>query len=164
MNMPEPGRIRFREMTDSDLDIMAALLGDPEAMAFYPPPKTRDQAKGWIDWNKGNYAEHGFGLWIIETLGGEFIGDCGLTWQNVNGVPALEVGHHVSAALQRRGYASEAAAACAEFARRLGAPHLAAIINPANTASRRVTEKTGLPCQLTLIDHGTRRTAFGADL
>lgn len=35
--------------------------------------------KGWIEWNRRNYTEHGFGLWVIETHGGEFVGDCGLT-------------------------------------------------------------------------------------
>jgi hypothetical protein len=31
-------------MTSGDLDDMARLLGDPRVMAFYPAPKTRDEA------------------------------------------------------------------------------------------------------------------------
>ncbi|WP_284980467.1 GNAT family N-acetyltransferase [Arthrobacter sp. fls2-241-R2A-200] len=69
---PQPTlRLRFREMTETDLDSMAALLGDPEVMLFYPAPKSRDEAAGWIHWNQENYAEHGYGLWIIETRDGE---------------------------------------------------------------------------------------------
>lgn len=34
-------RLRFRQMSLSDLDHMAALLGDPAIMTFYPAPKTR---------------------------------------------------------------------------------------------------------------------------
>lgn len=164
MNTPETGRLRFREMDDSDLDNMAAMLGDPEVMAFYPSPKTRAQAQDWIDWNKRNYVEHGFGLWLLETTDGEFVGDCGLTWQEVNGTPSLEVGYHVRADLQGRGYASEAAAACREFARGLGESHLVAIIDPANIASQRVAEKIGLTFELTATDGGRHRSVFGADI
>jgi RimJ/RimL family protein N-acetyltransferase len=136
-------------MQHGDLDQLAALLGDAEVMAFYPAPKSREEAQAWIDGNLRNYAEHGHGLWVVETLEGEFVGDCGLTWQPVNGTPRLEVGYHVRAALQGRGYASEAAAACRDFARDvLGASELVAIIHPENAASRRVAEKIGL----TLVD------------
>lgn len=143
---PEPTtRLRFREMTTDDLDDMAGLLGDPRVMTYYPAPKTRDEALGWIDWNLRNYADHGFGLWIIETHDGRFVGDCGLTWQKVHGVARLEVGYHVAVADQRRGLATEAAAACRDFARdTLGAPELIAKIDPANAASRRVAEKIGM--------------------
>ncbi|MGK9147703.1 GNAT family N-acetyltransferase [Plantibacter flavus] len=154
--LPAPtSRLRFREMTLADLDAMAALLGDPEAMAallgdpeamaFYPAPKTREQAAAWIAWNEDNYARYGFGLWIIETLDGEFVGDCGLTWQQVNGVSSLEVGYHVTIAHQGRGFATEAAAACRDFARdHAGASELVAIINPDNIASQRIAENIGL--------------------
>lgn len=132
-------------MTPADLDAMASLLGDPEVMRFYPSPKTRDQAAAWIAWNQKNYVEHGYGLWIVETLAGEFVGDCGLTWQKVNGVSKLEVGYHVGAAWQGRGIATEAAAACRDFARdQVGVRELVAIIHPENRASQRVAEKIGM--------------------
>lgn len=132
-------------MTAADLDDMASLLGDPDVMTYYPAPKTREQASDWISWNVKNYAEHGYGLWIIETNEGVFIGDCGLTWQPVNGKPRLEVGYHVRRNAQGLGYATEAAAACRDFARStLGAPELVAIIDPRNAPSRRVAEKIGM--------------------
>ncbi|HXH35977.1 MAG TPA: GNAT family N-acetyltransferase [Plantibacter sp.] len=138
-------RLRFRQMGQTDLDGMAALLGDPAVMQFYPAPKPREQAAAWITWNKDNYATHGFGLWIIETHAGDFVGDCGLTWQDVNGVRMLEVGYHVSVAQQGRGYATEAAAACVEFARaRTASAELVAIVHPDNEASKRVAEKIGM--------------------
>ena len=63
-------------MLPTDIDDMADLVGDPEVMRFYPGPKTREQAAAWIAWNQRNYAEHGHGLWIIETHEGDFVGDC----------------------------------------------------------------------------------------
>ena len=132
-------------MTDDDLEDMSAMLADPSVMEFYPSPKSRVESQAWIDWNKRNYFEHGYGLWIIETKAAEFVGDCGLTWQAVNGRPELEVGYHVRAEMQGRGYATEAAAACRDFARDVfGAVHLVAIIHPDNAASRRVAQKIGL--------------------
>ena len=160
-------RLRFREMTPADLDPMAELLGDPEVMAYYPAPKNRDDAAKWIAWNQANYAQYGHGLWIIETHEGAFLGDCGLTWQKINDDSTeLEVGYHVRPELQGRGYATEAAAACRDYAREvLQAPRLVALIHPENTASRRVAEKIGM--QPVDEDHGGPipvRTVMGMDL
>ena len=150
-------------MQHSDIDLMADMLGDPEVMRFYPAPKTREQAAAWIAWNEENYAKHGYGLWIIETYDGEFVGDCGLTWQNVNDVPTLEVGYHVVAAAQGRGYGTEAATACRDYARDVvRSPELVAIIHPENEASERVARKLGM--HRLKDDHGASipvRTVLG---
>jgi RimJ/RimL family protein N-acetyltransferase len=139
-------RLAFRRMTVDDLDAMAALLGDPVVMRYYPRPYVRAGARDWIAWNQGLYDRLGHGLWIVTVRAtGEFAGDCGLTPQEVDGVTDLEVGYHVRADLQGRGYATEAAAACLAHARDvLGAPRLIAIINPQNVPSQRVAEKIGL--------------------
>ena len=131
-------------MSAADLDRMSALLGDPVVMTFYPAPKSREEAAQWISWNEANYAEHGYGLWI-ETHDGEFLGDCGLTWQEVDGRLELEVGYHMRSDVQGRGYATEAAAACRDLARdELHVQQLVAIIRPDNASSRRVAEKIGM--------------------
>ncbi|MGW9405145.1 GNAT family N-acetyltransferase [Arthrobacter sp. NPDC055585] len=163
----DTARLRFREMTPQDIDLMAGLLGDPAVMTYYPAPKTREEAVKWIAWNQANYAQHGYGLWVVETRDGEFLGDCGLTWQKINGESTeLEVGYHVRADRQGLGYATEAAAACRDFAREtLSARRLVAIIHPENAASRRVAEKLGMrPVD---EDHGGPipvRTVMGMDL
>jgi RimJ/RimL family protein N-acetyltransferase len=146
--MPPPSstsRLAFRELTLADLDDMAALLGDPEVMTFYDHPKTRDESREWIEWNRRLYGERGFGLWRLALRDDAFVGDCGLTPQLVDGVEELEVGYHVRRALQGRGYATEAARGCLDLARDVvGARRLIALIDPANVASRRVAEKVGL--------------------
>jgi RimJ/RimL family protein N-acetyltransferase len=147
MPVPPPtARLAFHEMRPDDLDDLAALLGDPEVMRYYPHPKSRAEALDWIAWNQGLYRRHGFGLWLLRLRdSGEFVGDCGLTPQQVDGVTELEVGYHVRAALQGRGLATEAAAACRDHARDvLGASRLIAIIDPRNRPSQRVAEKLGL--------------------
>jgi RimJ/RimL family protein N-acetyltransferase len=132
-------------MDEVGLGLMADLLGDPAVMRFYPRPRSRAEALDWIRWNQRNYVTHGYGLWIVETHEGEFVGDCGLTWQPVGDRQVLEVGYHTASALQGRGYASEAARACLDLATGpIGESHVVAIINPANQPSRRVAEKIGL--------------------
>jgi RimJ/RimL family protein N-acetyltransferase len=142
-------------MCADDLDDMACLLGDPEVMTYYPRPKTREEAAKWIGWNRGLYQTHGFGLWLLTTAEGDFIGDCGLTPQVVDDVAELEVGYHVLPALQGRGYATEAAAASRDFAWTvLGASRLVAIIHPDNLPSQRVAEKTGLRPEKQTVHNG----------
>ena len=86
---------------------------------------------------------------------GEFVGDCGLTPQQVDGVTEIEVGYHVRAALQGRGLASEAASACRDHARDvLGIERLIAIIDPRNRPSQRVAKKLGLVVERESDNHG----------
>jgi RimJ/RimL family protein N-acetyltransferase len=153
---PPTARLAFREMTPHDLDDMAALLGDPAVMRYYPHPKSREEASAWIAWNRRLYQEHGFGLWLLMLRDtGEFVGDCGLTPQQVEGSTEIEVGYHVRTAFQGRGLATEAAAACRDFARDvLKVERLIAIIDPHNRPSQRVAEKLGLVVERTTDNHG----------
>ncbi len=132
-------------MTQADAPSLLRIWGDDEAMRYYPAPKTRAELATWIELMHERYERDGIGLWIIETQDGEFIGDCGLTWQRVNGRDMLEVGFHTLPAEQGNGFATEAAEACVAEARRRFAPiELTAIIHPDNVASRRVAEKLGM--------------------
>lgn len=136
----------FREMSLADLDDMASLLGDPQIMRHYPHPLGRDEAADWIARNQRRYREDGFGLWLLTlTATGEFVGDCGLTVQQVDGVKETEIGYHVRSALQGSGLATEAAEACRDHARSvLGVKRLIAIIHPQNRPSQRVAEHLGM--------------------
>ncbi|MGW9414613.1 GNAT family N-acetyltransferase [Arthrobacter cupressi] len=164
MTVLETARLRLRPMTDDDLEQMSALLGDSEVMRYYPAPKTRVEAQRWIDWNKRNYAEHGFGLWIMEDHHGNFIGDCGLTIQNVDGTAEVEVGYHVVTAHQGKGYATEAAQECLRFAAVSGIERVIAIIDPANAPSQRVAEKAGLHLEKKATRNGREQLIFAITL
>ena len=143
-------------MTPDDLDDMAALLGSHTVMAYYPRPKTRAEAAGWIAWNQDNYARDGFGLWIMRNATGSFVGDCGLTWQTIDATTNLEVGYHVLPDYQGQGIATAAAAACRDFARARNIPWLTANINPDNVPSRRVAEKIGMSLERETTWHDGR--------
>lgn len=141
---PPTARLRLREMRDDDLDDMAALLGDPDVMRYYPAPRSRAEAAEWIARSRRRYRDDGFGLWVLEDAGGRFVGDCGLSWQPLGDRRVLEVGYHVTPPLQGHGYAAEAAAACRDLAQSLGFGELRALVHPDNAASARVAEKVGM--------------------
>ena len=160
--VPASPRLSFRRMHAGDLDDMARLLGDPVVMAYYPRPRSRDEAAGWIRWNEANYARDGFGLWILHDGDGRFVGDCGLTWQTVDGVTDLEVGYHVVPGHQGLGLATEAASACRDLARSRGVQRLIAITHPGNRASQRVAEKIGLSPEKRATVQGQQVQVYGA--
>jgi [ribosomal protein S5]-alanine N-acetyltransferase len=146
MNTLETQRLLLREFVPEDVDALAAVLSDPEAMRFYPAPLDLAAVGAWIERNRRRYADAGHGLWaMILKSSGELIGDCGLTRQIVDGADEIEIGYHVRRDLWGRGYAPEAARACQDYGfARLGADRLISLIRPENLPSRRVAEKTGL--------------------
>ena len=110
-------RLILREYTPADFDDLYGILSDPETMKFYPQPYDEAQVRRWIDWNLDNYAVFGFGLWaVVHKESGRFIGDCGITMQRINGKIRPEIGYHFHRDYHNRGYATEAAAKCIDFA------------------------------------------------
>lgn len=163
--LPQPtARLRFRVMTMADLDDMTAVLSAPDPVRVDRPARTRDDAVRWIEWQQRNYAEHDFGLWVVETHDGEFVGDCGLTVQDVEGTPHVEVGYHVMPGLRRRGYASEAATAVRDCAAAAGIEHLVALIRPENLPSQGVAAKLGMVVERTAVVHGGDALVLGMRL
>ena len=82
----ETERLLLREYTIDDFDALYEIMSDAETMQHYPAPFDAARTRRWIEWNLENYAQYGFGLWAVvlkET--GEFIGDCGITIQNIDG-------------------------------------------------------------------------------
>jgi RimJ/RimL family protein N-acetyltransferase len=133
-------------MTAADQPVLERLLGDPEVMWVYGAPFDTDRVRAWIDWNVRLYRERGFGLWLLslrET--DEFVGECGLTPQVVDGTTEIEVGYQLHRRFWGTGLATEAAAACRDYARDVaGLDRLVALIDPRNVASQRVAAKIGL--------------------
>jgi [ribosomal protein S5]-alanine N-acetyltransferase len=139
-------RLLLREFCRDDADSLALVISDAETMRFYPAPFDRAGVEQWIERNQRRYAQYSHGLWgMVLKSTGELIGDCGLTFQNVQGVHELEVGYHVRRDLWGQGLATEAARACRDYAfARLSAERIISLIRPENLSSRRVAEKNGM--------------------
>jgi RimJ/RimL family protein N-acetyltransferase len=146
-------RLVLRKFAWDDAPALEAVLGDPVTMEFYPAPLDRKGVEGWIEKNFARYRRDGHGLWAMLLKGShELIGDCGCIMQEVEGKQEVEVGYHVRRDLWGRGYATEAARACMDYAfTRLRAKRVISMIRPPNIASRRVAEKNGLVCQKIIL-------------
>jgi RimJ/RimL family protein N-acetyltransferase len=129
-----------------DADALMGVLGDPVAMQYYPAPFDRAEVDGWIRRNRARYIDPGFGLWaMLLKDSGELIGDCGVYVRDLEGEVEFEIGWHVRRDLWGRGYATEAAQHCIEYAfSSLGAQRIIALVRPENLSSCRVAEKNGM--------------------
>ena len=84
---------------------------------YYPHHFNEDEVKSWIKWNIENYKKYKHGLWgVISKKGDIFIGDCGITMQEIDGETLPEIGFHIINEYWNKGYATEAAFACKEYA------------------------------------------------
>lgn len=112
----ETKRLYLREITDKDFQALYEVLSDKNIMQYYPYTFDEKSVKLWIERNKKRYQTFGFGLWAVclkET--DEMIGDCGLTMQLINGDIKPEIGYHIRADRQQKGYAKEAAIAVRDW-------------------------------------------------
>jgi ribosomal-protein-alanine N-acetyltransferase len=141
-------RLLLREFTLQDADALAAVLGDPVAMQYYPAAFDRKGVEEWIERNLERYQRVGYGLWaMVLKDSGELIGDCGCFLRDVDGRDDIEIGYHVRRDLWGNGYATEAAQACMQYAfTQLGVDRVISLIRPENMQSIRVAEKNGLTC------------------
>lgn len=112
----ETERLVLREYTMDDFDRLYILLSDEETMKHYPKPYDENGTMRWLKWSLDNYEKYGFGLWAIELKeSGQFIGDCGITMQNIDGDVLPEIGYHIYKDFWRQGYGKEAASAVREW-------------------------------------------------
>lgn len=100
-----------------DADDLKKVLSDKNSMKYYQKPFSRQKVIDWIEWNINNYQIFGHGLWVV-VLKPEMIviGDCGITLQEIDGEMLPELGYHIQGQYCNKGYASEAAKACIQYA------------------------------------------------
>lgn len=143
--VPVTARLALRELRDDDLDVVADMLGDPRVMAFWPAPLTREESRDWIARQRARYGTDGCGYWLATTRdGGEVVGQAGVLVLDLPTGREPGLGYILRAEHRGRGYATELARACRDWAlRRLGAERVVVLIRPENAPSLRVVERLG---------------------
>ncbi len=142
----ESTRLFLRKMSQSDFNALCKILQDEEVMYAYEGAFSDKEVQEWLDRQIMRYKTDGFGLYaVILKESGEMIGQCGLTFQDFNGNQVLEVGYLFQKAYWHRGYATEAARACKEYAFTvLDADEVYSIIRDTNIPSQKVAERNGM--------------------
>ena len=151
----ETERLYLREMMPSDFAALCKILQDEKAMYAYEGAFGDEEVKEWLGRQLSRYQRWGFGLWAVvlkET--GEMIGQCGLTMQPWKEREMLEIGYLFQRAFWHKGYATEAAKACKDYAFEvLDAREVCSIIRDTNIASKKVAVRNGMGKVETWVKH-----------
>ncbi len=104
------------------------------------------QSKDWIERQLWRYENSNFGHHALINKGnGQFIGQCGLLTQEVEGKQEIEIGYHILQQHQGVGYATEAAEHFRNYAFSNNITNtLISVIDIRNRASQRVADKIGM--------------------
>lgn len=142
----ETERLYLRELNETDFDSLCGILQDGETMYAYEGAFSDSEVREWLDRQIARYQKWNFGLWaVILKENGKLIGQCGLTLQPWNNLDVLEIGYLFNKAYWHKGFASEAAAACKNYAFNvLKAAEVCSIIRDTNITSQNVALRNGM--------------------
>ncbi len=143
----ETARLTVRRFALDDAPFVLTLVNEPGWRTHIGDRGVRSvaDAEGYLrDGPLASYAASGFGLYHVALRAtGEPVGTCGILRRD--GLDAPDLGYAFLDAHAGRGYATEAARATLEHARRdLGLARVLAITSPTNGASQRVLAKVGM--------------------
>lgn len=149
-------RLNLRKMVREDAKFLQEIFLDPVAMKYYPSTKDEKQTLDWIDWTLKNYVNYGVGLWIVEDKHtGEFLGQCGIVPQEVDGEVVMEIGYLFAKRVWGNGYATEAASACKQFGfEQLKLSKIVSLPDVNNIPSTKVAERIGMKVEKTIHKWG----------
>lgn len=158
----ETERLLLREITHLDSEELLKIWGDAETMSLFPKTLNPQEMGEWIDRNLKRYESYGHGVWAVilkDSL--QFVGDCGLVIQEVDGVEELEVGYHFNRNFWGLGLATEAALGCLDYGfNRLGSRRIISLIRPENLSSRRLAERNGLKVEKEIFWRGFQHYVY----
>lgn len=142
----ETDRLYLREMNQDDFPSLCRILQDDETMYAYEGAFSDAEVQEWLDRQISRYQKWNFGLWaVILKKKEEMIGQCGLTMQPWKDEEVLEIGYLFERLYWHKGYATEAAKVCKEYAFEiLKADEVCSIIRDTNIASQQVAIRNGM--------------------
>jgi RimJ/RimL family protein N-acetyltransferase len=92
---------------------------------------------------------------LVDKQTGEFVGQCGLLIQTIDDIEELEIGYSIMPSYRGKGFASEAASRCKEFAFENDyTTSLISVIVPENLDSIKVAMNNGMKLSKTTISNG----------
>lgn len=156
--MFETPSLTVRHLVPEDVDAMAAVYGDADAMRWVGDgsPLDRTGCEKWVEVTFANYRKRGYGMAALELkTSGAVIGFCGIVHPDQQ--PEPEIKYALLKDYWGQGLASEAVAGMLLYSReQLGLPRVIATVAPENLASQRILIKSGM------VETG-RRSEDGAE-
>ena len=146
----ETSRLRLRDFTNEDVDLLVDLDSDPEVMHFItgglPTPRAEIENVVLPHWIRLYAATPGFGFWAAEErASGTFLGWFHLRLREGEPADEPELGYRLRRASWGLGLATEGSRALIDDAfMTRGARRVVAETMVVNAASRRVMEKAGM--------------------
>ncbi|MBK9627178.1 MAG: GNAT family N-acetyltransferase [Flavobacteriales bacterium] len=140
-------RLLFRHATLKDNAWWMEYHNSAEAIRFMPfTVGSESDCVQFIQWTLDRIPRDGSCLnAILERSTGSPVAMIGLLTQEVEGTTELEIGYHLVPSAWGRGYATEAAMACKEFAQKHAlAPSVVSLIDAGNERSVAVAERNGM--------------------
>jgi [ribosomal protein S5]-alanine N-acetyltransferase len=135
---------------------------DEQFMALLGGVRDTAGTVAYLETNIKHWADHGFGMWMLRDAATQaVIGRAILRHLDVEGVDEVEVGYGFMPEYWGHGLATEIAQACILIGfDQLRLPSLVAITTPANLASQRVMQKSGLAYEREIIHAGVPHVLF----
>ena len=151
----ESPRLRFRRIEPADFSSLCEFLQDQKVMYAWEHGFSLDEVQDWIDRTLARYEKDGFGHYAaIEKETSALIGVIGPLIEVIDEVPYTGIGYIINKRYWGKGYATEGAAACMQYAfSALHADKVIAEIRPENLRSRRVAERLGMAVEGECIKH-----------
>ena len=144
----ETPRLLLRDWKEEDIAPFAAMNSDPIVMRHFPAPLTDEQTLAFYRRITDELAIRGYGLYAVQRKDdAAFLGYVGFHHFDfdVDFAPGIEIGWRLRADCWNRGYATEAASACLEYARRrLPFREVYSFTALCNHPSERVMQKIGM--------------------
>lgn len=151
----ETERLILRKLIPEDFENLCKILQDGDVMYAYEGAFSYEEVKKWLDRQLSRYRYDGIGLYaVILKETGEFIGQCGLTMQEIPGRRVVEIGYLFRKDFQHKGYATESAKACKAYAFDiLGTDEVFSIIRDTNIPSQNVAKRVGMTQNGCFVKH-----------
>jgi len=155
-------RLIIAKIEKSDTDSLFQLTGDQRVMEYFPKVLNYSETNKMVDEILSQYEKHGYCYWkLLRNNRFDFIGIAGLLHQEIDGNVETEISYRIRPRYWNRGFASEAAQACKEYAEKvLHKSKLISIIHPKNTASKRIATKLGAKQSGTTLFLGMEHELF----
>ena len=149
-------RLGFRNWRDEDLNPMAAINANPKVTEYFPSNQDERQTPDFIGRMKDQWVRMGFCYFAVEELESKaFIGFIGLSEQHYEAFfnPSVDIGWRLDPRYWGKGYATEGAKRCLEYAFEVvELQQVVSVCPEINSNSERVMQKIGMS-EVAVFDH-----------